>query len=60
MAKQQSAPKKEAPKKAAKIKKIEGVWNGNFYIRGYGHVKEGEDVTPEAVALLKDASKYVS
>ena len=47
------------PKKEVKAKKPEGVWSCNLYIRGYGHVKEGEDVTAEAVALLKEPAKYV-
>ncbi len=64
MAKQKASPKSEAvkeetPKKKPAPKKTEGVWRCNLYIRGYGRVNEGEDVTAEAVALLKDASKYV-
>ena len=40
-------------------KKTEGFWNCNLYIRGYGRVNEREATTPEAIALLKDPSKYV-
>ena len=59
MAKQKASPKPKAEAKKAAPKKIEGVWRCNLYIRGYGRVNEGEDVTPEAVALLPDPSKYV-
>jgi len=62
MAKQKApSPKEsEAPKKKKTPKKIEGVWNCNLYIRGYGRVVKGEEVHSDAVALLKDPSKYVS
>ena len=67
MAKKQTDPKKEpvveaeAPKKEARkvAKKPEGVWRCNLYIRGYGRVNEGDSTTAEAVAMLKDPSKYV-
>ena len=56
---EKSAKPKSEPKKEVKAKKPEGIWSCNLYIRGYGHVKEGEDVTAEAVALLKEPAKYV-
>ncbi len=53
MPKQKKAetPKQE-PKKVSK-----GTWARNYFIRGFGHVKVGEDVTEKAMAAWNARSK---
>ena len=51
--KKAQAPK-EAPKTASKTS---GTWARNYFIRGFGHVKVGEDVTEKAMAAWNARSK---
>ncbi len=52
--------KAQAPKEASVAKtasKVSGTWARNYFIRGFGHVKVGEDVTEKAMAAWNARSK---